>query len=113
MDFVCKHCLILRLDREECLADFPKEIIKQNQYILNLLHQFGNSSATNEKELEEVHFKLLGRCVCEDCLCVIYGLSDWRYERIKNFYCVSIFITHCHLPLKSCIWLFLWCAVHL
>jgi len=80
-----------QLDREECLADFPKEIIKQNQYILNLLHQFGNSSATNEKELEEVHFKLLGRCVCEDCLCVIYGLSDWRYERIKNFYRVSIF----------------------
>ena len=69
---------------------YPKEIIKQNQFILNLLHQFGNSGATNEKELENVNFKLIGKQVCEDWLCIIYGISDWRYQRIKNFYRVNI-----------------------
>ena len=56
----CLHLLIIkepyffqqRNDKEECLVDYPKEIIKQNQFILDLLHQFGDSGAMNEQELE-------------------------------------------------------------
>ena len=70
--------------------DFPKEIIKQNQFILNLLHQFGNSGATNEKELENITLRLIGKQVCEDCLFITHEMSEWRYQRIKNFYRVNI-----------------------
>ena len=79
-----------RNDKEECLVDYPKEIVKQNQFILNLLHQFDDSGATNEKELENINFRLNGKEVSEDCLCIIYSISDWRYQRIKNFYRVNV-----------------------
>ena len=60
MHFKTLHLLIInkpyffqqRNDKEECLGDYPKEIVKQNQFILNLLHQFGDSGAMNEQELE-------------------------------------------------------------
>ena len=78
-----------RNDKEECLVDSPKEIVTQNQFILNLLHQFGDSGATNEKELENINFRLIGKEVCEDCLCIIYSMSDWRYQRIKKLYRVN------------------------
>ena len=32
-----------RNDKEECLVDYHREIVKRNQFILNLLHQFGDS----------------------------------------------------------------------
>lgn len=82
-------CLMFRTEKEECLCDFPVEIIKQNQYVLNLLYQFGNPSAENEEELENVTFMLLGKKLCEECLCVLFNISNWRYQRVKDFYRVS------------------------
>ncbi|XP_073242963.1 uncharacterized protein [Porites lutea] len=78
-------------EKEECLCDFPAEIIKQNQYVLNLLYQFGNPSAENEEELENVTFMLLGKKLCEECLCVLFNISNWRYQRVKDFYRNHIF----------------------
>ena len=82
------------MQKEEILSDFPSEVQKQNQYVLNLIYQFGNNMADQEEQLEYVTFKLLGEDVCEDCLCILFNLSDGRYERIKNFYRVGlIFLT--------------------
>lgn len=76
---------------EECRQDFPTEVVKQNQFVLNLLHQFGNGNAATENELEDVTFTIMGRSLCEDCLCILFDVSDSRYQRIKNFYRVNIF----------------------
>lgn len=66
------------------------------------MHQFGNSGATDEKEMENINFRLSGKLVCEDCKCIIYGISDWRYQQIKNFYTVNIvFCLHTVTMLKS------------
>lgn len=65
--------------------------MKQNQFVLNLLHQFGNGEATTENELNDVLFKIAGKSLCENCLCVLFGISDRRYERIKTFYQVGTF----------------------
>ncbi|KAJ7369538.1 hypothetical protein OS493_038244 [Desmophyllum pertusum] len=74
---------------EECQQDFPTEVVKQNQFVLNLLHQFGNGNAATENELEDVTFTIMGRSLCEDCLCILFDVSDSRYQRIKNFYRVG------------------------
>jgi len=65
----------------------------QNQFVLSLLDQFGNSQATVEEDFENVTFTMKGENLCEDCLCVIYDISDQRYQKIKDFYRVSISVT--------------------
>ena len=54
--------------------------------------------ASNEKEMENVNFKLIGKPVCEDCLCLIYGISDWGYHGLKNLCTINIVsfsVIHC------------------
>lgn len=77
------------MQRDEICCDYPKEVQKQNQFVLNLIYQFGDSMAESEEAMEHVEFTILGKPVCETCLCILYELSDRRYERIKNFYRVS------------------------
>ena len=80
------------MQKEEILSDFPSEVQKQNQYVLNLIYQFGNNMADQEEQFECVTFKLLGEDVCEDCLCILFNLSDRCYERIKNCYRVGLIL---------------------
>ena len=46
--------------------------------------------ASNEKETENMNFRLIGKPVCEDYLCLIYRINDWGYHGLKNFYRVNI-----------------------
>ena len=46
--------------------------------------------ASNEKEMENMNFRLIGKPVSEDNLCLIYRINDWGYHGLKNFYRVNI-----------------------
>ncbi|KXJ24444.1 uncharacterized protein LOC110248173 [Exaiptasia diaphana] len=37
----------------------------------------------------------MGKVICQTCLCILFDVSDWRYERVKTFYRVGAkVITH-------------------
>ena len=94
------HFSVSSTQREEILSDFPKEVQKQNQFVLNLINQFGDSLAETEEAMEHIQFTILGKPLCETCLGILFDLSEWRYERIKNFYRVSI----CQCELYTKVW---------
>ncbi|XP_020915411.1 uncharacterized protein LOC110252901 isoform X2 [Exaiptasia diaphana] len=84
----CEGCFS-QSKKEEILADFPSKVQAQNQYLLNLMFQFGKSNAETEEDLENLKYTIMGETICEWCLCVLYNISDYRYERVKNFYRVG------------------------
>ncbi|XP_020915414.1 uncharacterized protein LOC110252901 isoform X3 [Exaiptasia diaphana] len=86
----CEGCFS-QSKKEEILADFPSKVQAQNQYLLNLMFQFGKSNAETEEDLENLKYTIMGETICEWCLCVLYNISDYRYERVKNFYRNQIF----------------------
>lgn len=88
--YECISFFLSSTQREEILSEFPKEVQKQNQFVLNLIYQFGDSLAETVDAMEHIQFTILGKPLCETCLCILFDLSEWRYERIKNFYRVSI-----------------------
>jgi len=81
---------LIRIEREEILFEYPAKVLDQNQFVLNLLQQFGHADTDNEDDFENITFTMLGREICEHCLCVLFNLSDWRYDKVKSFYRVCM-----------------------